>query len=167
MKVLVRLVDRGESSALAALHRDAAIAGYGHIFPKEAQPPTPDEVIIQWQQWLGPDWEQGRRAFVAEDGGSVVGVVLAGPDPAEPSCGHLARLYVRPDLWGAGIGTALYARAITHLREAGFSEATLWVLEHNLRARDWYERLGWSTTGERKPVYAPAKIDDLRYRISL
>ena len=56
---------------------------------------------------------------------------------------------------------------LAHLREVGFSDATLWVLEHNLRARNWYERLGWRPTGERKAVYAPAQIDDLRYRFSL
>ena len=167
MDAVVRLADRGEARTLASLHLEAAIAGYGHIFPEEAVPPTLDEVLVQWQHWLGPDWDEGRRAFVAELDATVVGVVLAGSDPSEPRCGHVARLYVRPDRWGARTGSALYRRATAHLREAGFSEATLWVLEHNLRARGWYERLGWRLTGERKPVYAPAQIDDLRYRISL
>jgi GNAT superfamily N-acetyltransferase len=167
VNVVIRLADRGEVSALAALHRETAVAGYGHIFPEGAEPPTPDGVLAQWEHWLGPDWEQERRAFVAEDGGIVVGVVLAGPDPVDPNCGHVARLYVRPDRWGTGIGTAHYTRAVAHLRDVGFSEATLWVLEHNLRARSWYERLGWRATGERKAVYPPAQIDDLRYRISL
>ena len=45
-----------------------------------------------------------------------------------------------------------------------FPEATLWVLERNIRARSWYERLGWAWTGERKPVWPPGGIDDLRYR---
>jgi ribosomal protein S18 acetylase RimI-like enzyme len=165
--VVVRLADRGAAQPLAVLHLDAALAGYGHIFPVEAPPPTPDEVLEQWEHWLGADWDAGRRAFVAEEGIDAVGVVLAGPDPAEPTSGHVARLYVRPDRWGARIGSALYAQAIAHLTESGFPEATLWVLEHNLRARRWYERLGWHETGERKPVYAPAQIDDLRYRISL
>jgi len=30
--------------------------------------------------------------------------------------------------------------------EAGYTEATLWVLERNDRARAWYERLGWQCT---------------------
>lgn len=167
VNVVVRPAERGEASTLAALHREAAIAGYGHIFPEEAEPPSPDEVLGQWRHWLGDDWGEGRRAFVAEAGMTVVGVVLAGPDPVEPNLGHVARLYVRPDRWGEGIGTALYSRAVGYLREAGFSEATLWVLERNRQARSWYERRGWRPTGERKPVYPPARIDDLRYRLSL
>jgi ribosomal protein S18 acetylase RimI-like enzyme len=54
-----------------------------------------------------------------------------------------------------------------HMQATGFDAVTLWVLERNQRARAWYERLGWQPTGERKPVFAPAGIDDLRYRISL
>ena len=167
MELVVRLANFDEAETLAALHRAAAIGGYAHIFPEKAAPPTPDEMLAQWRLWLGPDRDDGLRAFVADDDATVVGVVLAGPDPADPNCGHVARLYVRPDRWGRAVGTTLYARAIAYLREAGYSEATLWVLEHNLRARSWYERLGWRPTGERKHVYAPGQIDDIRYRISL
>ena len=158
---------RDQARVLAVLHRDAAIAGYGDILPTEAPPPTLDEVLAQWTHWLGPDWEAGRRTFVAEVGSSAVGVVLAGPDPIEPDAGHLARLYVTPERWAQGIGRELYEAAISHLRVVGFVEVTLWVLEGNSRARSWYERLGWRPTGERKSVFAPAGIEDIRYRLTL
>jgi len=51
--------------------------------------------------------------------------------------------------------------------DAGFPAATLWVLEANAKARSWYERLGWRLSGTRKPMYAPAGIDDVGYRIDL
>ena len=152
---------------MARLHLRTAIAGYGHIFPPEAPPPTYEEVLAQWEQWLGPDRATGRRGFVADNGKRLVGVVLAGPDPIEEDAGHVARLYVDPDQWGRGTGTLLYDAAIAHLVARGFREATLWVLEANDRARSWYERLGWRPTGERKATYAPAGIDDLRYRVTL
>jgi GNAT superfamily N-acetyltransferase len=116
---------------------------------------------------LGSDWDAGRRAFVAEVRSAAVGVVFAGPDPIEPDAGHVARLYVTPDRWAQGIGRALYEAAVSHLRAVGFVDATLWVLEGNARARSWYERLGWRPTGERKSVFAPAGIEDLRYRFTL
>jgi ribosomal protein S18 acetylase RimI-like enzyme len=165
--VLVRLADRDQASVLADLHRSAAIAGYSHIFPREAPPPPREELVAQWDHWLKGDWDGGRRAFIAEVDGATVGVVVAGFDAIEPAVGHLARLYVAPESWGQGVGSALHAAAMDHLRNDGFAEATLWVLERNARARAWYERLGWQSTGERKTVYAPAGIDDLRYRIVL
>jgi ribosomal protein S18 acetylase RimI-like enzyme len=168
---VVRLADARDASRLARLHRRAAMAGYRDIFPREAPAPTYEELLAQWEQWLGPDRKRGRRAFVAdatpEAGARPLGVVLAGPDPMDDDLGHLARLSVEPDEWGRGIGTQLYEAAIEHMVEAGFRAATLWVLEANARARSWYQRLGWRETGERKTVYAPASIDDIRYRLEL
>ena len=162
------LAERDFAPTLARIQLDATLAAFNHIFPDEAQPPTIGEVTAQWEQWLGPDWdEDGRRAFAARVAGAVVGVVIAGPDTIEPNVGHLARLYVTPDRWAQGIGSSLHSAATDHLRSAGFEQATLWVLEHNQRARRWYERLGWHATGERRPVYPPASIDALRYRVWL
>jgi ribosomal protein S18 acetylase RimI-like enzyme len=168
--VQIRVARDDEADVLAGLSRRVALAAYGHIFPPEAPPPTHDQMLARWRHWLGPDRATGRRAFVAESDGAadgvtpVIGVVLAGPDPDEPAVGHLARLNVEAEHWDHGIGSQLYAVALDHLRTLGFAEATLWVLEHNTRARAWYERLGWTATGERQPMYTPAGIDDLRYR---
>ena len=163
----VDLADRSAATELAALNLRAAIAGYGHIFPPEAPPPTVDELTAMWEHWLGEDWDRGRRAFVARRAGDSIGVVLTGPDPAQPELGHLARLYVDPDHWGRGVGRGLYAAALDQLHRDGFPAATLWTLEANERARSWYERLGWRVTGARKPVYEPAGIEDLQYRLEL
>ena len=78
---------------------------------------------------------------------------------------HIARLYVDPSCWG--VGTRLYRAALADLTARDCPAATLWVLEANRRAREWYERLGWLTTGGRKPVYAPAGIHDVQYRLDL
>jgi GNAT superfamily N-acetyltransferase len=164
---VVELAERDTAPELAALHLRAAVAGYGHIFPPESPPPTLDEVTAQWSFWLGDDWEQGRRAFVARASDRVVGVVLTGPDPRDAALGHLARLYVEPDRWGQGIGRLLYAAALDQLRRDAFPTATLWVLEANAKARAWYERLGWRASGDRKIVLASTGIVDLEYRLEL
>lgn len=155
--------DLETAEEITRLHRRAAQTGFAHIFPPEAPPPPFEDDLARWQYWLGPDREQGRQPYTVEADGRIVGVVLAGPDPDDPTLGHLARLYVDPDRWGAGIGTALHDVAIADLVARRFPTATLWVLEDNLRARRWYERLGWTQTGERKPTYEPAGIYDTQY----
>jgi hypothetical protein len=85
VEVVVQLADRGSARALATLHRTAAHAGFAHIFPPDAAPPTFEEDLARWDYWLGPDWEQGRRAYVAVARGRVLGVVLSGPDPRNPA----------------------------------------------------------------------------------
>ena len=107
----------------------------------------------------------GPSSLIRRD--DLVGVVLAGPDPDDSALGQLARLHVKSSSWGHGIGRLLYAVAVSHLRTAGFTEASLWALEGNDLARSWYERLGWRPTGERRPIYAPAGTDDVRYLLTL
>lgn len=148
---------------LAELHWRSAEAAYGVIFPPEAPQPSLDRLRSLWMSWLEPGEAAGLTGFIAEDAGEPVGVVLAGPDSLDASVGHLARMYVVPDRWGHGIGRALYLAATGHLRATGHRKGSLWVLEANLRARSWYERMGWMPTGERKTAYAPASIDELRY----
>lgn len=152
---------------ITRLHRRAAQTGFAHIFPAEAPPPPFEDDLARWQFWLGPDREQGRHAYMVQMDGCVVGVVLAGPDPDGPDSGHLSRLYVDPDRWGAGIGTELHRAAVADLADRGFPAATLWVLEDNVRARRWYERLGWGQTHRRKATFEPAGIYDAQYVLTL
>ena len=165
----VRVVSGGRDDAplVAQLQIDATLAAYGRIFPASAPPPVFDEVLAEWRDRLGGVAATGQTTLVAVDDGRIVGVVVAGPDLVRPDRGHVARFYVAPDRWGQGIGRRLYLAALGWLRRGDYREATLWVLERNDRARAWYERLGWRTTGERKTVYEPAGIVDLQYLIRL
>lgn len=76
-------------------------------------------------------------------------------------------MYVAPERWGQAIVRRLHGVAIEHLRGDGYTQATLWVLEDNDRARSWYGCLGWIATGERKVVFEPAAINKLRYQREL
>jgi GNAT superfamily N-acetyltransferase len=73
-------------------------------------------------------------------------------------------LYVSPDHWGSGVGSKLFDAGTAYLRERGFSEMTLWVLEGNTKARSFYERKGWSADGARKPSYRKPELAQVRYR---
>ena len=160
----IRLARPAEAAELASLQLRTALAGYGHIFPPDAPAPAVEDLAALWRAWLGAD---RTAVLVAQVDGEVVGVVLGGPDPEVPGAGHLARLYVDPDRWGQGIGGQLYAAAMDHLRAERFEQVTLWVLEANIKARSWYERLGWVATEDRKATYEPGGIFDVRYVIAL
>jgi ribosomal protein S18 acetylase RimI-like enzyme len=165
MPTTLRPADGGDAALIADLHVRTARYAFAGIFPPDAPPPTAVELTPDWERKIGHDRPTTQVGFVAEDAGAIVGVVVAGPDPDDPALGHLSRLYVDPTAWRRGIGRLLYERAIRHLSGLGYREVTLWVLEGNGRARRWYESLGWQMTSERKPTYAPAGIDDVRYRL--
>ena len=59
---------------------------------------------------------------------------------------YIARLFVEPVLQNASIGSELLEYAV-----AEHHADHLWVLEKNVKAMRFYERHGFSATGERKP----------------
>ena len=78
--------------------------------------------------------------WVAEDGGAVVGTVMAGWD------GHRGWIYslgVLPGHRGSGIGTALMRRALDELAARDCPKVNLQVVEGNRGVVDFYARLGF------------------------
>lgn len=110
--------------------------------------------------------------LVADDDGSVIGFVgyfpSRDPDANPALTGEIGAIYLLPEAWDRGAGRRLMDAVIDVLAVAGFTQATLWVLESNMRARRFYETGGWSADGT-------AKLDDsrgfplseVRYRRSL
>src|SRR5690606_41064361 len=68
-------------------------------------------------------------------------------DHPDENVGEVTAIYLRQAHWGRGIGRRLFAAVVDRLREAGFEEAILWVLDTNARARRFYEAAGWEADG--------------------
>ncbi len=117
------------------------------------------------------DADGPRRGWVAIDGSSVVGMAVTAPsrDPdAAPLTGELEAIYLAPEAMGRGIGRGLLACAVEDLSERGFTDATLWVLRENQRARRFYEVAGWRTDGATKDEERPGgTLHEVRYHRSL
>ncbi|PZR64017.1 MAG: GNAT family N-acetyltransferase [Chloroflexi bacterium] len=117
------------------------------------------------------DEESPPRVWVAVDGVSIVGMAVVGPsrDPeAGPTTGELEAIYLAPEAMGRGIGRALLDQAVADLGERGFTDAMLWVLRENRRARHFYNAAGWRTDGATKEEERPGgTLHEVRYRRSL
>jgi GNAT superfamily N-acetyltransferase len=95
----------------------------------------------------------------------VVGFVSVGASRDADASGELFAIYVEPDHWGTGVGGDLLAAGEQRLRELGHTDAILWVLEDNPRARRFYERAGWSRDGARRPItFLGVEVPEARYR---
>lgn len=104
----------------------------------------------RWRQLLSNPVDG--RTIVAERDGQILGWASFGPgrDPEQGDEGELWGLYVLPSVASTGVGHALITAAESALLDEGFSSAYLWVLDHNDRAANFYERHGWLADGTHK-----------------
>lgn len=110
------------------------------------------------------------ETWIALDGEDLVGMVNVGParDDDLPGLGEVRAVYVAPDRWRSGAGSALLAMAERRLADSGFADACLWVLADNARARRFYERAGWRIDGGTKTIVIGGReLLEVRYRKAL
>jgi ribosomal protein S18 acetylase RimI-like enzyme len=96
--------------------------------------------------------------FLAWRDGEPVGLVAVVTQ--QPGGLHLVSMWVSPQVRGSGVADGLVAAVTAHARAAGVSTVTLWVATGNDRARGFYERMGFRSTGVRQ-TYQRADAPDL------
>ena len=60
-----------------------------------------------------------------------------------PDSGEVISIYFLPEYMGKGYGSKLLETVMNELKNQGFTEAFLWVLEENTAARHFYEKHGF------------------------
>jgi GNAT superfamily N-acetyltransferase len=160
--VRVRAATVDDAFAIERIRVHGWRAAYRHVFPADEL----DAMQIDETRWRRRIEEPPTSwsTVVAEHDGAVVGFASVGPSRDEAGLGELYAIYVEPESWSTGAGRVLIERA-EQLLQRDYTEATLWVLDANPRARRFYERAGWAPDGARKSerrwgVRAP----EVRYR---
>ena len=74
---------------------------------------------------------------------------------------YLSYLWVAPPARGRGLGTKLVTEMLTHLREREVAGVWLWVMDGNDAANQLYRKIGFESTGLRKPLpHDPSRIEE-------
>jgi GNAT superfamily N-acetyltransferase len=140
-----------DARSIAEVHVESWRWAYEGLLPASLlEALSVDERTDGWNAILADEAETVTVAVDAD--GRVVGFVSVGAsrdDDRTGDTGEVYAIYLGRVAAGTGIGRSLLHHAEDQLREAGFSRATLWVLETNERARRFYERHGWAWDGAR------------------
>jgi ribosomal-protein-alanine N-acetyltransferase len=108
---------------------------------------------LLWQNSL-PALEQAYPqavlATVVEAEGQILGYQIS---TRNPSGIHLARLAVRPEMQGRGVGRALIADLVGQAERRGVYYLTVNTQSDNAASLAVYKKTGFRETGERFPVY--------------
>jgi ribosomal protein S18 acetylase RimI-like enzyme len=150
MPLDVRPAVPDDAAAIAAVHVRAWQVAYRGLIPDEML----DRLSVEQREETWREAMSGEdvpAVYVAVKDGAVVGFcaaaapgrdVYAGADVAE-----IGAIYVDPDAWRTGVGSALMDAALEDLRAGGWRWVTLWVLAENQQAQDFYARYGLKPDG--------------------
>ena len=136
----IRLASLDEREALEALQRRASTALEEYREQLEAEPDAIELPI---------EFIERDEVFVAEIDGEVAGlaVLFIGDEEAE-----LDGLFVEPEHWRKGVGTALVDVATHEARKRGLAL----MVTANLSAREFYEKCGFVVEGNAQTRFGPA-----------
>jgi ribosomal protein S18 acetylase RimI-like enzyme len=166
----IRVATSSDALAIAGVHFRSTEAAYRQLgAARYLDQITVDVRHEQWRRTF-ETLAYPEAVFVAHRSGSIVGFVHVSASrdaDADPEVGELDRLYIDPGTWRTGVGSALNATGLAHLAAAGFTRATLWVLESNERARRFYEREGWNPTDVSRSAGRWVEFVNIRYERSL
>lgn len=188
-QVEVRDAVAADALAIADAHTTAWQVAYRGVVPDSVldDPAMREARIDGWTRRLneGPPVGAGdpdNRIFAGLVDRRVVGFGHAGLEANPPDelvggrRGEVYGFYVHPDAWGSGVASRLMTACVEELRSRQLPSAVLWVLRDNPRARRFYEKAGWSTTGEAIQFEGammpglpplPEPLDEVQYRIEL
>jgi len=142
----VRQASRGDVRRIAEIHVRSWQAAYRGILPDDLLDSLSiSERELSWNVLLSGDC---RLTLVAErsDGALTGFCSLATPSREEgvgEETAEIGALYVDPDHWRMGAGSAMLSAALEKLDANGWRDAILWVLPENRPALAFYERFGF------------------------
>lgn len=173
MEASIRAATADDARAIAEVHVASWQGAYSDIIDLDnvGDSMDVDERERAWRERIPLIGDEGHRTWVAEIDERVTGFAFTRPtqdDDLNPlEIAELVALYLDPEIFGAGVGKSLLGRAVAGMRNQGFLQATLWVLEENVRAIRFYRQEGWRPDGSRSPCFRVMNAPALRYRFPL
>lgn len=155
---LIRDAVPGDGALMGRLHAASWASAYRHFMPPAYLDAPEREAgqALHWTHELVTPVVRGGRGWIIEAGGEPAGFAWAQPGsesfayPSPEDAGHLDAIHLLPSRVGGGFGRPFFWRALAALAAAGFTEATLGVYEENVRARGFYQAMGWREDGPRR-----------------
>jgi ribosomal protein S18 acetylase RimI-like enzyme len=156
-----------DAAAIAAVHVRAWRETYRGIMPDSVLEAL--SVEDRAQRWSGTIAQLSAKRQVLsvaiDDSDTIVGFAGAGParEAALTTSGEVYAINLVMQATRKGLGARLMIAMADGLVANGFSDAGLWVLEQNIGARWFYERLGGTPAARHEQDFDGKKLTELGY----
>ena len=167
----IRAAESPDSEGIARVHTRSWQSAYRGLLPDEWLDALRwEDRKIRWDAILSTT-TKGKVYVAANTQNEIIGFASIGPsrdeDAARDEVHELYAIYLTPENWRSGIGSALFLKSIKNVSESA-KWLSLWVLKDNVRGRRFYERLGFTLDGATKMAEIDGyQLEELRYRIPL
>jgi GNAT superfamily N-acetyltransferase len=164
----IRRATRADAEGIARVHVASWQAAYAGLLPNDFLAGLHwTDRCEGWRARLQDRDSRARTWVGVDETDDVVGWATDGPardaDRAGADQWELYAINVAPMWWGRGVGGRLMARSLSEL-PTDVADVSLWVLDGNVRARHFYERLGFAPDGVTKSdVIGGRDVVEVRY----
>ncbi len=165
----LRLAVSDDAPMLAKLHVDSWRAAYRDLVP----PSTLERFTCERreQAFRASLAAHAEETYLIQESEEYVGLLTLGAardsDVDIKTTGEIWGIYIAPEHWRHGVGSAVVREAEAILVSKGYRVIVLWVLEDNFQARLFYAAMGYRADGAAKNVNWGTVLEALRYRKEL
>ena len=154
------ITESDDRKAISRIYEASWKYAYSGIVPQEYLESIPEG---RWADRLDtPGW----NTMVYIDDGKYIGTssFCKSRFDSYPDSGEIISIYFLPEYMKKGFGSKLIAAVLYELKEQGYDDVFLWVLEENMHARQFYEKNGFSRTDDyREDVISGKALREIRY----
>ncbi len=160
----IRYANVNDAKILGEIHSRSWKVAYKGIVPDKIL----ENITVQkrqkyFEEALANGWEED--AIISKNNEDVGFICIGGCRDTDKTsiCGEIWGIYLLPEYWNMGIGSELTNWGINELKKRNYNQVTLWVLEKNINARKFYEKLGFRHDGTVKEITIGEKLNEYRY----
>jgi RimJ/RimL family protein N-acetyltransferase len=152
---VLREMRTSDVPAVLDVQEPAAVTGLSAVFPQDRHPFPREAIAERWYEEIA---DPGIECFVILRGSEIAGFAAVAGDEVK----HFG---VALEEWGSGLARTAHDELLEMMRDAGVARPFLRVYAANPRGRAFWEKLGWTDTGERSRGPMPPHAELLTYEL--
>lgn len=164
MSLYIRHADINDCEALGIIHSESWKVTYRGIVPDLIL----DNMTAKKSEekfYYSISHKEGKTVLALKDN-MPAGFMCLGrcrDEDLKEITGEIWGIYLMPYYFRQGIGKELLYWGINYLKDEGFNKISLWVLEENINARNFYERMGFVHDGKINELNIGKPLNEFRY----
>jgi N-acetylglutamate synthase-like GNAT family acetyltransferase len=166
--MLIKPIKESDIPAVAKVHYESwKIAYKGILSDKLLEQLNAERFEKVWSDILK---QKNRMNLLIEENKNTIGFIgfEITPKNKEHLDGEIIGLYVDPLTWRRGAGATLMEQAFIQMKKKGFDRAMLWTMTRNHISRNFFQKMGFKLTGEKRvSERAGEHFEEVQYIIVL